>query len=104
LTAFDETFEQLLDGVRGTDREVAQVVVASSMAISAGVVAWLLRGGVLAASLLSVLPAWASFDPVPILVRRRDKRKAPTAPEDSNELAVTRVLRPDTLPPRLPRS
>jgi hypothetical protein len=106
LSVFDESFDELLDGVRRTDREVAQVVVGSSMAVGAGVVAWLLRGGALAASLLSVLPAWASFDPVPILVRRREKRKAatPTPPEDSNEMAVNRVLRPDTPPPRSSRS
>jgi hypothetical protein len=98
LAVFDETFSELLDGVRRGDRQVGQVVVGSSIAVSAGIVAWLLRGGALAASLFSVLPAWMTFDPVPILVGRRDLR-APTPPtpdDDSSETAVARVLRPGT--------
>jgi hypothetical protein len=73
-------------------------MVGSSVVFSAGIVAWLLRGGALAASLFSVLPAWMSFDPVPILAGRPDSR-APTPPppsDDSSEAAVARVLRPGT--------
>ena len=103
LAVFNETFEDLLDGVRRSNREASEIVIGSGFAVGAGVVAWLLRGGALAASLLSVLPAWASFDPVPILVARRD-RKEPAVPEDSSETAVTRVLRPDALPTRSVRS
>jgi hypothetical protein len=103
LAVFNETFEDLLDGVRRSNRETSEIVIGSGVAVGAGVVAWLLRGGALAASLLSVLPAWASFDPVPILVARRDKRES-AAPEDSSETAVTRVLRPDALPTRPVRS
>ncbi len=35
--------------------------------LSVGYVIWLLRGGSLVASLLASLPAWSSFDPLPIL-------------------------------------
>jgi hypothetical protein len=105
LAVFDETFQDMLDGVRRTDREVSEIAIGSGVAVGAGVIAWLLRGGALAASLLSVLPTWASFDPVPILARRRDDEQKPTPPpEDSSEAAVTRVLRPDALPPRQVRS
>jgi hypothetical protein len=34
-------------------------------------VIWLLRGGVLATSLLSSLPAWRFVDPLPVLARMR---------------------------------
>jgi hypothetical protein len=90
--------------VRRTDREVAEIAIGSSVAVGAGVIAWLLRGGALAASLLSILPAWASFDPVPILSRRHDDEQKPNPPEDASETAVTRVLRPDAIPTRQVRS
>ena len=32
-----------------------------------GYVVWLLRGGSLAASVFSAIPAWCSFDPLPIV-------------------------------------
>jgi hypothetical protein len=49
-----------------------QFIAASTSAIattslSVGYVVWLLRGGSLFASLLSSLPAWAAFDPLPVL-------------------------------------
>jgi hypothetical protein len=39
--------------------------------LSAGYVLWLVRGGVLLASLMSSVPAWAAIDPLPILGRMR---------------------------------
>ena len=104
LAVFDQTFQDVLDSVRHTDRVVSEIMVGSSVAVGAGIIAWLLRGGALAASLLSVLPAWSSFDPVPILARRSDKRGPTTAPEDSSEAAVKRVLRPRAPPQRRVRS
>ena len=48
---------------------------ASSTAIgtglSVGYVLWLARGGVLVASLMSSVPAWASVDPLPVLAQMR---------------------------------
>jgi hypothetical protein len=106
LAVVDESYNQLLGPADRTSRGVAQIVMGSSLAFSAGIVAWLLRGGALAASLLSVLPAWVAFDPVPILVRRRrDRKQATSKPvEDAGETAVTRVLRPDARSPRADRS
>ncbi|HVS22894.1 MAG TPA: cadherin-like domain-containing protein, partial [Gammaproteobacteria bacterium] len=107
LAVVDESYEQLLGPAGRTSRGVAEIVMGSSLAFSAGLVAWLLRGGALAASLLSVLPAWVAFDPVPILVRRRERKPKPgavTPPEDPGETAVTRVLRPDARSPRADRS
>jgi hypothetical protein len=46
------------------------------MALSAGFVAWLLRGGSLVASFLVSMPAWRHFDPLPVLgMPDRDRRK-----------------------------
>jgi hypothetical protein len=55
------------------EADFQQRVLASSIAIGAGVsigyVLWLLRGGVLLASLMSSLPAWRFVDPLPVLAR-----------------------------------
>jgi hypothetical protein len=40
-----------------------------STGLSVGYVLWLLRGGVLLASLLSSIPAWRLVDPLPVLGR-----------------------------------
>ena len=39
-----------------------------SSALTVGYVTWLLRGGSLVASFLASLPAWAAFDPLPVLI------------------------------------
>jgi uncharacterized membrane protein len=106
LAVVDESYGQLLGPANLSSRGVAEVVMGSGLAFSAGLVAWLLRGGALAASLLSVLPAWVAFDPVPVLIRRRRDRKkdAPKPIEDAGETAVTRVLRPDARSSRPDRS
>jgi hypothetical protein len=44
----------------------------SSIGLSVGYVVWLLRGGMLLASLLSAMPAWQFLDPLPILARKKE--------------------------------
>ena len=46
--------------------------IVSSIGLSVGYVVWLLRGGMLLASLLSSMPAWQFLDPLPILARKKD--------------------------------
>jgi VCBS repeat-containing protein len=47
----------------------------ASLTLSAGFVAWLVRGGALLAGFMAVLPAWRHFDPVPILnMNKQDKK------------------------------
>ena len=41
--------------------------IAASAGISVGYVLWTIRGGYLLASVLSSMPAWSTFDPLPIL-------------------------------------
>jgi hypothetical protein len=48
----------------------------SGIALSAGFLLWILRGGSLLASFLVSMPAWRHFDPLPVLgVGERDRRK-----------------------------
>jgi hypothetical protein len=62
------------DSVKSAE-EAEHRIVGSSVAVGAsfsvGYVIWLLRGGVLATSLLSSLPAWRFVDPLPVLARMR---------------------------------
>ena len=46
----------------------------TGLTLSAGLVAWLVRGGALVAGFMAALPAWRHFDPVPILtMTKKDK-------------------------------
>jgi hypothetical protein len=55
---------------------LGRVASFSGMALSAGFVAWILRGGSLLASFLASMPAWRHFDPLPVLGSgQRDRRK-----------------------------
>ena len=40
-----------------------------------GLVAWILRGGTLLASLLASMPSWRNFDPIPILDMNKKEQK-----------------------------
>jgi hypothetical protein len=66
--AFDtaEEFMEWDNKITSDEIAIGTVAIVSS-AISAGYVIWLLRGGTLIAGLLSSIPAWCSFDPLPIV-------------------------------------
>lgn len=49
---------------------VSSVAVSGSMSV--GYVIWLLRGGVLASTMISSMPAWRTIDPLPVLARGAD--------------------------------
>lgn len=99
LHVLSETFDVAQNEADGANREVAEVVVGTSIALSVGMVAWLLRGGAMLAALLSSVPAWSSFDPIPVILRRRERRVGsdvpPTAEDIEAERKLARILRPD---------
>jgi hypothetical protein len=82
----DGSFRQVNEEVRA---EAAQElgVVASSVVVSTGLsigyVLWLARGGALLASIASVIPVWASMDPLPVLSRQKARGAGGRDPEDS---------------------
>lgn len=72
-----QSMREALDAVRESvqqERTVETQIAAASVAVtgslSAGYVMWLVRGGVLATSLMSSLPAWRVLDPLPVLSHR----------------------------------
>ncbi len=47
----------------------------SGVVLTAGVVAWILRSGALLSSLMSTIPLWKGYDPLPILAYKDDDEK-----------------------------
>ena len=77
------------------EKQVRQLVVGTSAVLtssfSVGYVYWLLRGGSLAASVFSAIPAWCSFDPLPIVdsfESVRDTRKQNLIAESLTNIAA----------------
>jgi hypothetical protein len=58
-----------------TEQFVVQMVSTTGTGLMAGLVAYALRGGALMASLLSTMPLWQAYDPLPILAANKDKKK-----------------------------
>jgi hypothetical protein len=65
------TLQQDLAQEAGTNQMFQQLAVGTSVVsltgLTVGYVIWLIRGGSLLASTISALPAWFSFDPLPVL-------------------------------------
>jgi hypothetical protein len=86
------TYEHLRDSLDEVKREIRSEsrlskvylgsALVSSIGLSVGYVVWLLRGGMLLASLLSSMPAWQFLDPLPVLARKKDDDQ----PDDSESL------------------
>jgi len=84
---------------------LGRVASFSGIALTAGFVAWILRGGSLLASFLVSMPAWRHFDPLPVLGsgardRRKHDRKAREEQEGENKefRGLDEVLKPSTKP------
>jgi hypothetical protein len=93
--------EELLKGLDDADPErgalpelVAAVGKGAGVGLSAGFVTWLLRGGSLVACVVSSIPIWKGFDPLPVVggatreerarwaARRRPRGEPPAEPLD----------------------
>jgi hypothetical protein len=89
-TALAEQLDRLRQEVNEAHQS-GMVSLASTALISTGVsvgyVIWLVRGGVLMTSLMSVVPAWAGMDPLPVLaeMRRAEGGSAGTDDEDGSD-------------------
>ena len=76
LTRLADDLDRVMQERENQTRLFGRVTTLSGMALSAGFVAWILRGGSLLASFLVSMPAWRHFDPLPVLgVGGQDRRK-----------------------------
>jgi hypothetical protein len=83
------SLEALRESVKESEQAEQRVVgasVAAGAGVSVGYVIWLLRGGVLATSLMSSLPAWRFVDPLPVL--KNVKQDDDEGDDDSLEAMV----------------
>jgi hypothetical protein len=78
---------------------LAQAATGVTFTLSAGFITWLLRAGSLVTSLLTSMPMWRGFDPLPVLMAGRTDRKrlmsAIRRQEEAEELeqpSVSKVL------------
>jgi len=53
---------------------ITQITAGTGMILSVGFLGWILNGGALAASLLSTMPIWRGFDPLPLFAARDRSR------------------------------
>ena len=77
----------------------------SGITLSAGFLAWILRGGSLLASFLVSIPTWRRFDPLPVLKKsgrdrkEHDRKVHNESAKEGRELeGLSRVLRPSASP------
>ncbi|MBV2135387.1 MAG: tandem-95 repeat protein [Candidatus Thiodiazotropha sp. (ex Ctena orbiculata)] len=78
-----------------SDGVVLQSATFGTLALSAGYVAWLLRAGVLSASLLSFSPLWRQVDPLPVLsahAKRRDEKQDRLKEDDPDEKRLAKLF------------
>ncbi|MGE0468789.1 MAG: cadherin domain-containing protein [Nitrospira sp.] len=78
LMAKLDTMTKSLEEAIGVEEEhemiVARVAALSGTTLSVGFVAWAVRSSALLASCLTTLPAWKSFDPLPVVKLSRQER------------------------------
>jgi hypothetical protein len=71
LEAVSREFADVVQA-KAVPRQVLMVSLASaSIAMTAGLVGWFLRGGTLLGALLSSMPLWRGFDPLVVVMRPR---------------------------------
>ncbi len=77
MTKLDEVARSLQEAA-GVEQEqqafVAHVTAVTGMTLSVGFVAWAIRSGSLLASCLTTIPAWRTFDPLPVVSLSRRER------------------------------
>ncbi|MCU7815840.1 MAG: hypothetical protein KZQ81_11685 [Candidatus Thiodiazotropha sp. (ex Rostrolucina anterorostrata)] len=77
------------------DGLIFQSATFSTLTLSVGYVAWLLRAGVLSASLLSFTPLWRQIDPLPVLsahAKRRDDDQDDIPDDDPDEKRLAKLF------------
>ena len=74
--SLEHLLDQMSDGRDESQDEPLYVTAkGSAVVMVAGFVSWILRSGSLLSSLLTTLPLWVRFDPLPILLNARKKQE-----------------------------
>ncbi|MCS6318948.1 MAG: hypothetical protein H8K05_14475, partial [Nitrospira sp.] len=77
MTKLDEVARSLQEAV-GVEQSqqalVAHVTAVTGVTLSVGFVTWAIRSGALLASCFATIPAWRTFDPLPVVSLSRSER------------------------------
>jgi VCBS repeat-containing protein len=95
LDAMNQEMSENRDEDVESDGLVLQSATFGTLTFSAGYVVWLLRAGVLSASLLSSVPLWRQVDPLPVLsarAMRRDTGQKEVADDDPQEKQLSKIF------------
>ena len=98
-----DTMKRQMSGMDDSEQAqavfMAQIAAGSGILLSAGYVSWILRGGALAAMLLSSMPTWAGFDPLPLLAARKKKKdEDEDEPDEYDSLLVEQIFSGEHVP------
>jgi hypothetical protein len=74
LDAMTKSLEEAIGTEQEQETLVVRVAALGGVTLSAGFVAWAIRSSALLASCLATLPAWKSFDPLPIVRLSKQER------------------------------
>ncbi|KPK36236.1 MAG: hypothetical protein AMK70_03075, partial [Nitrospira bacterium SG8_35_1] len=84
-----EILRNAVESIEGQEKIIIKTVVGGTVILSVGLATWILRGGSLAASVLTTMPIWKGFDPLNVLPltkkERRKKIKELRASEDDEK-------------------
>ena len=70
LDAFDAVLTQVKNTKLTTPVTLVKIAAGVSLALTAGFVGWLFRGGLLISAFLSAMPLWRGFDPLVVIMSR----------------------------------
>jgi hypothetical protein len=86
VEALDREFSEVTNFTTGPRAILSIALAGTSLGLTAGIVGWLLRGGALLSALLSSMPLWRGFDPLPVVMRPRRPEQAERTPSDVDHL------------------
>jgi hypothetical protein len=95
-TSVDKMKQEMAESAAQMDMGELKVAAAKSsgVVLTAGIVAWAMRGGALLSSLMSTIPLWKGYDPLPVLAYKDDE-------DDDKGKANEKVIDEDMIPTSL---
>jgi hypothetical protein len=102
-----QELDQLRNAINGSNDEdgifkgnFSDVIISlGGLSVTSGLIAWLLRGGSLAASFISAMPLWKGIDPLPVLNKNKkdeDDEDDDDATSISADKRVERLIKGDS--------
>ena len=91
-SAIDKMKQEMAEAEDGITTPVefqAAAAKSTGVVLTAGVVAWILRSGALLSSLMSTIPLWKGYDPLPILAYKDDDEKDKKEDMDEHKIPTS---------------